>query len=142
MKTRNVVSLFAHFLVALIAGVCARAVAESLDIDNITSPAVVVVDLEHPDQPLDTRAPSSLFNTPEGEKIWNAAKARALSKPPGRSGGIFDFNIVPDNFNYSKNFYNERFNPGESTEDLSVALSAGEARRVGKKLVLTDMRMI
>ena len=142
MKTRTTVFAWTPVLIALAAVLCGSVCAETPELDNITTPAVVIVDLEHPDQPLDTRAPSSLFVTPDGEKIWNAAKVRALTKPVGRSGGIFDFNIVPDNFNYSKNFYNERFNPGETTEDLSVALSAGEARRVGKKLVLTDMRMI
>ncbi len=147
MKIRTTTLSVVHLLTALTALLCAYARSESADRQRpnepgLTEPPVVVVDLVHPEQPLDTRAPGSLFLPPEGEKIWNAAKERALNKPVGRSGGVFDFNIVPENFNFSKNFYNERFNPGDITENLSVALSASEAKRDGKKLLLTNMRMI
>ncbi|MEI6232271.1 MAG: hypothetical protein WCT04_04425 [Planctomycetota bacterium] len=116
--------------------------AETTDSKDVTQADVIVIDLEHPDQPLDTRAPGSQFVPLPGEKIWNAAKERALKKDPGRSGGIFDFNIVPDDFISATNFYNERFNPGETVENLTVILSAAEARRDGKKLLLKNMRMI
>ena len=121
---------------------CGSVRAETANLNDVTARDVVVVDLEHPDQPFDTRAPSTQFVSPDGEKIWKMAKGRALAKSQGRSGGIFDFNVVPDDFISATNFYNERFDPGETTENLTVVLSAAEARRNGKKLELTKMRMI
>lgn len=121
---------------------CASARAETATLEDPTQVQAVVVDLDHPDQPFDTKAPSPQFVSPDGEKIWKMAKERALTKVQGRSGGIFDFNVVPDDFISATNFYNERFDPGETTENLTVVLSAAEARRNGKKLELTKMRMI
>jgi len=99
-------SLLTALAVCSWAAVSALAHAESSDLTDITVPQASIIPLDHPDQPLDTRAPSTLFLTPEGEKIWNAAKQRALNKTLGRTGGVFDFNIVPEGFISATNFHN------------------------------------
>src|SRR5438046_8858957 len=59
--------------------------------EDPTEAAVKVVDFIAPEQPLDKLAPSTAFFSPDGERIWNAARQRALNDSLDRPGGIFDF---------------------------------------------------
>lgn len=137
----SIVPLSALTVIACVLAFAAH--AESGDPEDLTVPSAAIIDLEHPDQPLDTRAPSTLFLPPEGEKLWKTAKDRVLNKGVGRTGGLFDFkNMVPPDFISANNFYFELFDPGEITENLTKILSASEARRDGNRLILTNMRMI
>ena len=42
------------------------------------------------------------------EELWRKARERALTRVPGRSGGLMDFRtLIPDNFIYAKDFSND-----------------------------------
>lgn len=115
--------------------------AEAVDLDP-TEDKVKVLTFEKPGQSLDKLAPPSQFTHADGEAAWNEACGRVSKQDSSHTGGAFDFTLVPDDFRAATNFYNERYNPGDSSDSLSVIVSAAEAVRDGKFLLLKQMRMI
>ncbi|MFH0938170.1 MAG: hypothetical protein V1899_02675 [Planctomycetota bacterium] len=111
--------------------------AEEIERDP-TEPLAGIVTLERSDQPLDTQAPPSQFNIPDGAEVWRKASARARASSTENSGGLFNvMQLLGYDFRYAKNFRSER----DNNEELEIVIEAQEAVRREKEVHLKQMRI-
>ncbi len=112
------------------------------EVEDVTEPKAVVIPLTAEKSALDVKAPPSQFVPEEGAKLWDEAKQRASTALPEQGTGFFDVaDRMPEEFRLARNFQSEDYTVGELASEMRMAITANQAERKNKFLLLTGMKL-
>ena len=122
---------------------CLCATAASLCAEeDVTEPPVTVIPLTPGRGQIDVKAPASQYTPDDSAKLWEEARIRASTALPEQGSGFFDAaERMPQGFRLARNFQSEDYTDGESFSEMRMAITADQAERTEKFLLLTGMKL-
>jgi hypothetical protein len=110
--------------------------------EDYTEPPATVIPLTPARGQIDVKAPASQFAPEDSATLWEDARTRASTALPEQGSGFFDAaERMPQGFRLARNFQSEDYTEGETFSEMRMAITADQAERTDKFLLLTGMKL-